>query len=98
MPFVKVDYEETKKELEELRKTSEGQKAHEEFVKACEFRGQMNAARKAINMTQKELAEVTGLKQQAISRIERGSNFSIESLLKYIDGIGCELLIHKKKR
>ena len=52
------------------------------------------AARLACNMTQKELAEKTGIRQSNISRIENGSaSATIETLARIAAGLGKQLKI-----
>ena len=49
-------------------------------------------ARKSTGMTQKELAEKTGITQADISRLERGSaNPSIKTLQRLAEGMGMTL-------
>jgi DNA-binding XRE family transcriptional regulator len=100
MPFVVVDMEEEQKELEELLKDPEARKAYEEFDREYEFRKKLAAARRSNNITQKEIQDKTGLPQQSISRIERGTaqkqSPTLRTLLQYIDAIGYELTITPK--
>ena len=52
------------------------------------------AARLACNMTQKELAEKTGIRQSNISRIENGSaSPTIDTLARIAAGLGKQLKI-----
>ena len=52
------------------------------------------AARLACNMTQKELAEKTGIQQSNISRIENGSaSPTIDTLARIAAGLGKQLKI-----
>ena len=52
------------------------------------------AARLACNMTQKELAERTGIRQSNISRIENGSaSPTIDTLARIAAGLGKQLKI-----
>lgn len=52
------------------------------------------AARLESNMTQKELAEKTGIRQSNISRIENGSSSpTIETLARLAAGMGKQLKI-----
>ena len=52
------------------------------------------AARLACNMTQKELAEKTGIRQSNISRIENGSaRPTIDTLARIAAGLGKQLKI-----
>lgn len=53
------------------------------------------AARLACNMTQKELAEKTGIRQSNISRIENGSaSPTIDTLARIAAGLGKQLKIY----
>ena len=52
------------------------------------------AARLACNMTQKELAEKTGIRQSNISRVENGSaSPTIDTLARIAAGLGKQLKI-----
>ena len=52
------------------------------------------AARLACNMTQKELAEKTGIRQSNLSRIENGSaSPTIDTLARIAAGLGKQLKI-----
>ena len=52
------------------------------------------AARLACNMTQKELAEKTGIRQSNISRIENGSaSPTIDTLARIAAGLGKQIKI-----
>ena len=54
----------------------------------------MIKARREAGLTQKELAERTGLQQSNISRIENGNgNPSLETLNKIAQGLGKKLVI-----
>ena len=72
-----------------------------EFVKAYkEIQPEMNLiramvdAREAVNITQKELSERTGISQAEISRIENGNrNPSIRLLQRLAEGMGMTLKI-----
>ena len=58
---------------------------------------EMITLRKAQNLSQKELAEMTGNKQQAISRIEKKENSpSIKTFSNILTALGYELKIVKK--
>jgi len=100
MPFVAVDPEQEKKEFEDLLINPEAKKAHEEFEREYAFRQRLAQARRANNITQQEIFMKTGLPQQSISRIEKGTaqkqSPTLRTLLKYVDAIGCELTITKK--
>ena len=100
MPFKPVDIEQEEKEFAELLKNPEAQKAYEEFEREYAFRLMLSRARKAQNITQQEIQRRTGLPQQSISRIEKGTarkqSPTLRTLLKYVDAIGCELILQKK--
>lgn len=100
MPFVKVDKEQEQKDFEELLKNPEAKSAFDEFEREYTFRRKLAEARKANNITQQEIQNITGLPQQSISRIEKGTaqkqSPTLRTLLKYVDAIGCELTISHK--
>lgn len=55
---------------------------------------QLLLARENVNMTQKELAEKTGIYQADISKLERGlGNPSLSTLKRLADGLGMEVRI-----
>lgn len=57
-----------------------------------ELRQRLVDLRKTQNITQMELEARTGMSQQAISRFETGIGGNIKTILKYAEGIGCELI------
>ena len=62
-----------------------------------ELINQMICLRKEQNMTQKQLAEITGNKQQAISRIENNENSpSLQTFCNILSALGYGLVIEKK--
>ena len=66
----------------------ERQRPEREYIKA------IIAARMEQNMTQKELAEKTGIRQSNISRIENGNcSPTIATLQQIADGVGKTLYI-----
>ena len=73
MPFVKADPEQEQREFEELLKKPEARYAYKEFESEYIFRKKLSDMRKANNITQQEIQNKTGLPQQSISRIERGT-------------------------
>ena len=100
MPFKRVDPEQEQREFEELLKDPIAKSAYEEFEHEYAFRQKLAEARKAKNITQKEIQNKTGLPQQSISRIEKGTTQkqspTLRTLLKYLDAIDCELTIVQK--
>ena len=100
MPFREVNPEEELKELNALLDSDPDlrQKFNAE-QKEFEFRLKLARARKEKNFTQNNIKEVTGLTQQAISRIEKGANYrspTLKTLIRYVDALGYELTITQK--
>jgi DNA-binding XRE family transcriptional regulator len=100
MPFVKVNKTQEQKEFEELLKDPAAKSAYEDFEREYNFRKKLAQARKANNITQQEIQQKTGLPQQSISRIEKGTaqkqSPTLRTLLKYVEAIDCELVIIQK--
>lgn len=59
------------------------------------IRMQLFNARKAKHLTQKQLAEISGLSESCISNIESGSDQSptLRSLVRYASALGIEIYI-----
>ena len=73
---------------EEFRKEDEAIQSDMDIIKA------LVAARNSLNLTQKELAERTGINQADISKIENGTrNPSLNLLKRLADGMGMVLKI-----
>jgi len=108
MPFEKVNPIAEAIELQEMFKDEPETKemfrqyelAHRQDTmikqKEHELRNRLVEYRKSQNITQKELETLTGLTQQAISRFETGIGGNIKTILKYADGIGCNLIPQSK--
>ena len=62
------------------------------------LRMQLSEARKAKHLTQKQVAEISGLSEICISNIESGSDSSptMRSVMRYATAIGIELYIDNK--
>ena len=95
MGFVHVNISE---EVEKERKSSpEFNKAWTESREEYRLIGEMISIRKQNKMTQSKLAEITGNKQQVISRIEKKeSNPSLKMFCNILNALGYELKIVKK--
>jgi len=66
----------------------------EYFIMEIELKNLLTEARKSVNMTQKELAERSGVRQSNISRIESGNCSATVSTLECLaDGMGKKLVI-----
>ena len=96
MPFVEVNIQ---NEIEKQRQNNpEFRKAWDESRAEYKLIGEMISLRKQENITQKELAALTGNKQQVISRIERKESIpTIKAFSHMLDALGYELQIVKKK-
>lgn len=95
MPFIQSNIE---KEIESKRENNpELKKEWDESRAEYRLIGQMISLRKQVKMTQKELATLTGNKQQVISRIERRESIpTIRVFSHLLDAMGYELQIVKK--
>ena len=96
MPFVEINVE---KEIARQRENDpKFKKAWDESRAEYKLIGEMISLRKQEKITQKELAELTGNKQQGISRIERKESIpTIRAFSHILDALGYELQIVKKK-
>ena len=96
MPFVEVNIQ---NEIEKRRQNDpKFRKAWDESCAEYKLIGEMISLRKQENITQKELAALTGNKQQVISRIERKESIpTIRAFSHILDALGYELQIVKKK-
>ena len=86
------------KEVENERKNSpEFNKAWEESREEYRLIGEMISIRKKNKITQSKLAEITGNKQQVISRIEKKENNpSLKVFCNILNALGYKLQIVKK--
>ena len=76
----------------ELLKNPEIKREYDELKSLYEIKGQLIELRNQLGISQKELAELVGTKQSAISRLESGSyNPSIEFLGKVAHALGGRL-------
>lgn len=96
MPFVEINVE---NEIEKQRQIDpKFRKAWDESRAEYKLIGEMISLRKQENITQRELAKLTGNKQQVISRIERKESIpTIRTFSHMLDALGYELQIVKKK-
>ncbi|SCY69624.1 helix-turn-helix domain-containing protein [Butyrivibrio sp. INlla14] len=94
--LVKSSYEQEKKKVEEIiASDAELNRQHELFKAEMAFKQEMINARKAQSLTQKDVSRLSGLSQQAISRIENGASGTICTVIRYLDSIGYSLSIKK---
>lgn len=96
MPFVEIN---VKNEIEKQRQNDQKfKKAWDESRAEYKLIGEMISLRKQEKITQKELAALTGNKQQVISRIERKESIpTIRAFSNILDALGYELQIVKKE-
>ena len=65
--------------------------------KEKELIAQMVNLRKKLNISQKQISEITGYKQQAISRIEKSEHStSLQTFCNILNALGYGLVIEKK--
>lgn len=96
MAFTKANISKEKKELVQLIASSEdARKSYDDFQARINLQKELIAMRKAENLTQSDVAKATGLSQQAVSRIEKGTGATINSLIKYLSGIGYVIQFKK---
>lgn len=65
-------------------------------ISRMDFRINLLMTRKKFHLTQKEVAQATGLSTQCISDIEGSGNPTLKSIIRYLDCFGYELAIKKK--
>lgn len=96
MSFAKADLNKEKEELSRLvAESEEARKTYEEFQARIALQQKLIETRKAERMTQRDVANASGLSQQAVSRIEKGAGATVSSLIKYLMGIGYSIELKK---
>ena len=94
MGFKKID---VKHIVEEERKNKEFDLEYKKIKNEYNLIEKFVETRKRKNITQKELAELTGVSQQAISRLELEKHMpKIDTFIKILDGLDLELTIREK--
>ena len=82
----------------QLKTSKEFEQLWEESREEYRLIGEMISIRKAEKVTQTELAELTGSKQQVISRIEKKENSpSLQMFCNMLQALGYELQIVKRQ-
>ena len=96
MPFEQLNVQ---KEINKRKNTSmEFEQLWEESREEYRLIGEMINIRKAEKITQTDLAELTGSKQQVISRIEKKENSpSLRMFCNMLQALGYELQIVKRQ-
>jgi len=101
MPFVKANRQEEARKLQSLIDSDPKVKLHiEEWDKEYAFRKKLALTRKEAGVTQKEVEQLSGLDQRAVSRMEsdKENSPSLKTLIKYLSALGYELDIVKVAR
>lgn len=93
--LVKSDSIKEARIIEELITDDELRKQHEVFEAEMAFKQELINARKSESLTQKDISRMTGLSQQAVSRMEKGASGTIETIIRYLNSIGYSLSIKK---
>ena len=96
MPFEQLNVQ---KEINKRKNTSvDFEQLWEESREEYRLIGEMISIRKAEKVSQTELAELTGSKQQVISRIEKKENSpSLRMFCNMLQALGYELQIVKRQ-
>ena len=90
--FTVSDEEKEEKMLADLIESDAALKCqHEDFENEMEFKLQLLRLRREANLTQKDIADRSGLSQQAVSRLERQPGTMLETLLRYLGSMGYSL-------
>ncbi len=94
--LVKSDPIKEKNIIEELiEEDEELRRQHEIFLAEMAFKQELIEARKSKALTQKDVSRISGLSQQAVSRMERTASGTIETIIRYLNSLGYSLAIRK---
>lgn len=92
--LVKSNPLEEQKIIDELTSSDESlMRQHQLFLAEMKFKQELIDKRKASSLTQKDISERSGLSQQAVSRLEKGTGGSIETIIRYLSAMGCSLTL-----
>lgn len=96
MAFNRIDIKST---VKEERKNKEFDSEYKKIRQEYKLIEKLVETRKARNITQKELAELAGVSQQAISRLELEKHIpKIDTFIRILDGLDLELTINSRKQ
>ena len=94
MPYENIDI---KSRLQSQLDDPAFKEAFERVELEYELIEQIVLARRAKSITQVRLAEITGVSQQAISRLEKEKHLpKLDTLIKIVDGLGMKLVIKER--
>jgi len=95
MPFKKINAQAI---VNEKRKDKAFDDHYLEVEKEYELIRQVVEARKAQGLTQKSLANIVGVSQQEISRLECEKHIpNLSSFIKILEAVGLEIRLEKKE-
>lgn len=95
MPFVNIDIQQ---KIDQKKQQPEFEKAWEDSREEYRLIEEMIVARKGEHLTQTEIANLVGSKQQVISRIEKKeSSPTLRMFCQLLHALGYELKIQKIK-
>jgi HTH-type transcriptional regulator / antitoxin HipB len=86
-----------RKHLNNELKNEEFKKIYQEENELMELSLEIVTARKELGLSQNQLAEMSHITQQQLSKIENGINCNMLTFLKVCDALGIEIDLHKKK-
>jgi len=81
------------KQAAAIRKKPCYNRISEEFDIEYQIARDLQSVRKRNHLTQSQLAERMGTTQSVVSRVERGSNVSIETIARYASACGAQLTV-----
>ena len=94
--LIKSDEKKEKEIIEQLvEEDDELRKQHEIFLAEMAFKQELINARKSNSFTQQDISRMSGLSQQAVSRMERGEGGTIETIIRYLYSMGYSLSIKR---
>lgn len=94
MAFAKMDI---KSIVEKERKNKDFDIEYKKVKQEYKLIEKLVEIRKEKNITQQELAEATGVSQQAISRLEQEKHIpKMDTFIKILDGLDLELTIRER--
>ena len=95
MSFNKINI---KSAVQEQRKDKEFDLEYNKIKQEYKLIDTFVEIRKERNITQKELAEIAGVSQQAISRLELEKHIpKMDTFMKILDGLDLELVIRERQ-
>lgn len=95
MPFKRVN--ETEEICKRIENDDELKKEYMKAQRLYNFVKKIAKLRHELGITQKEIAQRSGLTQQMISRIESATySPTLKNFLDYIDGVGLEIKLERK--